>query len=1703
MAPRVEHAPADTSPLTPTQELSRRAEILTNADPVAAARALVERGVYEHRIEHDRIAARRSFAQARAITRALGAALFRLRHLLEAEERQERISVLDDELGVAEADAERADLLVDRARASADLGKLPEARTAFLKALELAPKHPRALRGLEAVLRRELDRTKTRDLAEALATHLDRMAEAFAPQQGKPGGDARLAAWLHVERAAVLDEALGQKALATAALDRAVSFEPVPGPVREALNRHLVRHDELRTLCESLPAEAEHEIDDDRASRLLYTAARILAERLRDPHEAITLLGRASSRAPAGTPTSRRILAELARMLEQEGVLEQAAMTRKRELATLSGAEAIAHAYVKLSELYDALGQAEDAAAHAEQALLHDPTDDSTRERLDRALQRLGRHERRVEVWAAEGNADRPVPQRIAALMRAADICERHLRKRDDAIAYLKAAWTVKPGEGAVLDVLSALLQPPTREADAAVRARIDLYTQAAQAEVEPPRKIALLEKLVSIWEEELGQPERALEVLETILAQEPTRRTSILAMQRCAVRAGDHRRLSQALVAESEITEDLALRRRLLLRAADVTGERMGDRDRALEFVDRALAVLPTDPDALRARFRLLVRAGRNEDAKQALIGLIRRDPSNAYGLWIEVARFEEQRLKRPNDAVRAYEEAARLRPHHPLPASEIARLLRTTGDHRRLCGSLKRLADSAPSATARADFLFQAAEIEELLIGDDDAALATLSAADAISAEGGGDPILLESMERILVRKRAQDPLAELYAKWLARHPSAAVDHAIRIALAEVVSRKERRDAVGLLEGLVSVVPNHMPALRMLEHFHRSAQAVALADALRGQAAATTSVLARTGALAEILSLEERIPSDAMLEALGRVVAERPDDGGVHDAIIRIAGKQVAEAADPSTTTAVGALLLSSTSARKSLAREPVARAFFQLEEAMLVEAKAANDVNLSRLALASYRESLTCWPDSLLAARGLDRLAEALGDRDARIMANRVLARLVDGSARRASHFVRAAQLTAEEPGLMGDAIELYEQALAEDPDCEAAARALARGLTPDPTRLSDKLGSALERARVSSQIVLLGTEIGRSVLRHHETGGTSPDPSIGVAAMRRVLAETPDDVTALMLTARLYAANRLFAEARDAWSRIVSIAAIPEARAAAHFELATLFEGPLADLARAEASIQAVLAMEPSHSFALERLHQIAVKRGDRPLAVHALSRLADASSDPRTRVEVDLRLAEAQRDAGDRAGMVRALCDAVAFGPTDLRPWTALSRLYRVETPEGAASYAVAIGQVVEIATSRRLPIEPRWLTTLGLLEITVLVRSREGVLHLQQAVALPNAQADARAALGRGLDAANRNAESVQVIRDVLATDIESLAKSGELSTTLASLESALAKDGRAEERLAVEESRACLGDVKPERIARLRARRMPPEAPLPAVFAGPELHRQLVPEAHSPMLLVAAAIAPVAAKALRFELSSLNVASRDRIGPRDNHPTHRLADRIAKSLGVEGFELYLSPNWQGGMPRVYPGDPPAIVGSPSIVELPEPEQAFALGRLLVRIALGPTWLDELPPESIDGLLIAALRTVDASFGTRDLGPIREQAVQAFAAHIQRAIGRRQRKLIEEILPTAAPGYDIRTLVAGVRRSENRLGYLLSGDLVAAVDHLCRIDRDVARAAEDPRLVVLHPTTGDLLRFALSSASYQERRRAGTVWTSA
>ncbi len=1729
---RSEPPPPSTNVSPLDKDLKARADRLKKEDPVAAARANLELGLLSEWISFDRPRAKKHYDGARELVATLQPALTRARRLgaqpgaAASEISSEVLVVLDHEIDVADTDELRADLHAARARALDSIKKPDDARSAYQAALRLVPRHAGALRGLEVTLRQEITEAH-KPLHKELAEHLGQVAETFLPDGND--GDAALGAWVCVERAEILERNLKDIPAAREALKKGVALAPNPGPVRTALVRHLSRHDRDAGLAEALRVEAEREADHDRAARLFYASARIALDRVHARGDAITSLTRGEARAPHGGTTQERLFNELLHQLEIDGDQARMVELRVKRLSLLTKPEVLAHEYVRLADAYGRLGRADLSADAAARALTQDPSNRAIREALDQSLQRLGRHADRVRAWLLEANAERTQRDRVRAFLRAADIAVRHLNNVDQAIDALRGAWMLDPGNGAVFDQLSSLLRAGAAKSDDAKKnaeQRIDLYLQAASQENEKERKIGLLEKVLGLWEDELDRADQAIDVAEQILKLDPKRRSAIVALERTARRAGDTERLLGSLLDEAKQAHDPKLKARLLLEAAELTEKKL-DRDKALTLIDGALSAKPGDVDATRMRAALLRRMNRLDEARKTLVQLVEHDPSEAFETWLEIADLDESFRKAPLDAVEAYRAAHKARPEHPLPGLALMRLLRATKNYKRLVSELKTLAKSETDARALAQLLTTAAEVEELCLGDDDAALKSLEAADEALLTVGWDANAFEWMERILFRAGDDEGLMRLYARWLERKPSAAVDHGLRIGLAGALEKSSPAQSIEVLEALVGVVPNHTAALRRLEHLHRARHShQQLASTLLTQSGVFGSRVARIGALWEIVAMEERVGAAATLDALARITRENPSDIGALDSVIRVASRLVCNVGVPHPALlAARTQLLAALSARRELTVDPLARAAYQIEEAILYE---SSEVEPNpRAALEGYREALTLWPDSMLAARGLERLGSHLNDHNAVITSQLALAKLADTPIAKAEHLVRAAALTASHLRDERTALELYEVALESDPENREAAKALCKMLAPDPRRLIERLRPALDRASTQVQATLLGGEIAQAYLRiHHQEGEAARlDYGPGIQAIKRAMRATPDDIPSLFLLARLYGAQKTWAESRDTLSRIVELAPATETKLkhTALFGLVDLYEGPLADPTMAESTLVSVLSVDPSNKPALERLYTLGTKNGDKKLARSSLERLAEYETDLAQRTEYQMRVAEACREANDGAGMLRALSDAVVSTPQDLRPFALLARLYRSETQEGAAGLGHALEQIIEMAKARRRPIEPRWLVTLGLLEVNVLKRLNEGLTHLQAALGAastpgsPSPHPELRAALGSGLLSAGRPKEASQVLRELCTTDAETMLRLNEqstfnhvrsacvaatgtvLSAVLSCLDAALATEGRSDERLAVEEVRAAMGDVPKERVAKLRSRRLEPEAPYANSLAASELVRTLLPEARTPFIDVAIAIQPVVAKVLRFELGQLGVSSRERIGSRDGHPTRALADRVARCLGVPEFELYLSPGYNGPL-RSFPGDPSAILGGLGFAELPETEQAFALGRAITRIALGVTWVEDVPAEVADAILMSAVRSVLPQWGLGEITPQREHALNNVIAAMKSAIGRRQRKSIEELGPTLSGNFDIRGFVNGIRRSEYRTAYVVSGDLLGGLDTMRRTDAELSRAGDNPRSLLQHPLSSELIRFALSAESYAERRRVGTVW---
>jgi hypothetical protein len=216
----------------------------------------------------------------------------------------------------------------------------------------------------------------------------------------------------------------------------------------------------------------------------------------------------------------------------------------------------------------------------------------------------------------------------------------------------------------------------------------------------------------------------------------------------------------------------------------------------------------------------------------------------------------------------------------------------------------------------------------------------------------------------------------------------------------------------------------------------------------------------------------------------------------------------------------------------------------------------------------------------------------------------------------------------------------------------------------------------------------------------------------------------------------------------------------------------------------------------------------------------------------------------------------------------------------------------------------------------------------------------------------------------------------------------------------------------------------------------------------------------------------------------------------------------LAKALGISEVELVVTPAVT--RTRVLAQDALWIVVPRTLTDLPEPTQLASLGRALARIALGVPWLEELPPPHVEALLIAAARQVAPAYGGDDLDALASKLVSQYEPNVAKALTRKQKKLLEELTPhiVAPQGrpMPVDVFIGALARAELRIGYLLTGDLLATIDELRGLDAGFLHATETPgraalQAVLEHPFAGDVIRFALTSEATALRRRVGATWT--
>lgn len=1637
------------------------------------------------------------------------------------------IAHLDKELAHATVDASVIGLIAERARLLDAQGESSEEISkAWERTLQKSAHHAAALKGLEVESLRNLD-PMVPQTYETYASHLSRMADAY-------GAQPVLAAWLHTERARILERILGRNEEARGALERALELDPGIGPVRSHVVRFLGTHDDAVTLCRMLDQEALLEERPIRSAQLELDAACIAKDRLKDEGRAIQLLERAAGRAPTSPLVDRRVQDELIAMYERSSQWRDAIRARRTRLTMLTDPNQVGYELRKLATIAERIGDLDSAIADLKHAAALAADDEVLTETLDRLLARTDRHPERLELWLEESERLKDSASKSAkALLRAAKVAEQ-IDDQEEALTHLAAARLRAPGDSEAVDELSRLLTPaPSERLDTEVRALIDLYAQAAMKAPDPARKVAYLEKTALFWEDVLGEPRRAARIYEEILVLEPGRRNAILGLLRVGAKAGDPKAVASALLEEAGQTTDEKEAQTLRVRAAQTLAT--VDPTRAISLVTTVLTKDEANLDARVLETRLHEDAGRFTLASESLRARIdlAHTRSEKVKLWLALAQIQESHLQSPEDALASLKAARALDPAHLVPPAEIARILTDLGDFSALRGALESLAQSAVAPDERAMYLLRAGEIEELRGGDDAAAAKLYVQALASSPH---DDLIGDRLDRVLCRRSRkaldQDPslrgqgvgLGEritLLGKRLERATNVERDRGRqRVLTLELVDLlmevgQDLPRATTLLESVLSQDPACVPALRSLEVlFRRSGEWARLAQVLSLQGDHFVDARARMGALWSLASTEEwRLESNDDADTYRRILELDPTDPSALEAMLRRSYFHARRGDVPARDQVIAALR-----AFTALSSDDSGRLIGEVQLALILESWGHGHPELLREALERYRVALELDTESVTAATGLARLANRLNDVPGAIAAAVSLASLSRQKPNaRARYLHDAASLllsdsTDERLGSLksrGDrAVLLLEEAIDIDPDSVPVAATLAtlRQSRGEHLALVDSLRTSLLKATSPDAIVMLGTEIA-AVARDELRNLT-----IAIEAMQKVRQTAPKHTPSLLTLSELYIAARQWDAATEVLETVGSPEHDAQARLTALFALARIYEKITKSLKDAERTLRVAVELDPEGPRAIRALLRRLANKAHEPAEdgehkdhrremADLLERLASVERDVATKTDVLLELADIRVQLSDTGPAERALIEAIALSPDNAVAFTKLSRLYKSDP----TSYARALVQVVARGKERGIS-NARWLATLGHIEIDKLGRVRDGVTHLKQAIALEDTLYEYRFELASALARMGSNDEACRTLFEMLKPDPKPLLSVADPAAALDLLERTLNAERRPEEAIVLSELRAIAGDLDDGRQTWLRDRRLAPLDVHHTPFDRAFLISNVLPKPAAHVLLdVAHAVSGLESRMLRADLTDLAISGRDRV--RSGHPARTLMERIARALSVSGLEVVITPTVN--RTRVLIQDEPWVIVPQKLLDLPEPTQLAAIARAVAKVAFSVPWLEELPPPHIEAYLVACARLVVPNFGREEIDVISARLISQYEPLVSKNISRKQKKALEELVPRLtspdARLIPIEALTGALAHAELRTAYLVTGDLLATIDELRGMDAKFLKATATPGRAALtavlgHRFAGDVSRFALTPEATALRRRVGATW---
>ena len=333
--------------------------------------------------------------------------------------------------------------------------------------------------------------------------------------------------------------------------------------------------------------------------------------------------------------------------------------------------------------------------------------------------------------------------------------------------------------------------------------------------------RIELSFKAARIYEERIGQPERAFRAYERVLEVEPENRVAAEALARIYEGQGDWKALARVLTVLAGLARDAEEKRSLARRLRELYAERLHEPARAFEWARQCYELAPTDPDVLAA----LERHAEDLQAFEDLLRLFEKRLAEARGeeridLLRRIAALQASRIGDVDAAIEAYREVLRERPGAVEAVQSLERLLQSSGRLELLASFYRERLEETRDATARLAWRVKLAGLLDEGLDRTEEAVQTWR--QVLEVEPDHDAAL-DALERIYQTTNRPADLAAVLERKRAKVGGGPARTALTFRLGQLFAGplQQEAQAVQAFREVLEAEPGHTEALAALEKY------------------------------------------------------------------------------------------------------------------------------------------------------------------------------------------------------------------------------------------------------------------------------------------------------------------------------------------------------------------------------------------------------------------------------------------------------------------------------------------------------------------------------------------------------------------------------------------------------------------------------------------------------------------------------------------------------------------------------------------------------------------------------------------------------------------------------------------------------------------------------------------------------------------